>query len=155
MAEVTELRVNGRTHRVTVDPETPLIYVLRNDLGLKGARFGCGSGDCGACTVLVKDAAERSCQTALWSLRGREVTTLEGMARGGDLSALQQAMLTRQAAQCAYCASGVIMSAAALLRANPHPSEAEARAALDRNLCRCGAQARMLAAVMSAAAGGS
>jgi nicotinate dehydrogenase subunit A len=155
MADLTELRVNGSTHRVAADPGTPLIYVLRNDLGLKGARFGCGSGECGACTVLVEGAAERSCQAPLWSVQGREVTTIEGLAPGGRLSALQQAMLTHQAAQCAYCASGVIMSATALLRANPHPSEAEIRAALDRNLCRCGAQARMLAAVLSAARAGT
>jgi aerobic-type carbon monoxide dehydrogenase small subunit (CoxS/CutS family) len=155
MTELAELRVNGRTHRVAADPATPLIYILRNDLGLKGVRFGCGSGECGACTVLVGDAAERSCQAPLWSVQGREVTTIEGMADGGQLSALQQAMLAHQAAQCAYCASGVIMAATALLRANPHPSELEVRKALDRNLCRCGAHGRMLAAVMSAAEAGS
>jgi nicotinate dehydrogenase subunit A len=155
MTELTELRVNGRTHRVAADPATPLIYILRNDLGLKGVRFGCGSGECGACTVLVGNAAERSCQTPLWSVQQREVTTVEGMADGGRLCALQQAMLAHQAAQCAYCASGVIMAATALLRANPHPSELEVRKALDRNLCRCGAHGRMLAAVMSAAEAGS
>jgi nicotinate dehydrogenase subunit A len=151
MAERFTLRVNGRAHEVAAEPNTPLLYVLRNDLGLKGTRFGCGVGHCGACTVLVDGNAVQSCDTPLWSASGREITTIEGLGSAEQPHPLQQAFLGEQAAQCGYCVNGIIMSAAALLKKTPRPSDAEIAAALDRNLCRCGTHVRILRAIRRAA----
>lgn len=155
MSETLRLRVNGVEREVRAEPATPLLYILRNDLGLKGTRFGCGEGHCGACTVLIDGKAAQSCDTPLWSVAGREVTTVEGLSRGGaqfnDMHPIQQAFLDEQAAQCGYCINGIMMSAKALLDRNPNPSEAEIAAALERNLCRCGTHVRILRAIARAA----
>ncbi|HET9946031.1 MAG TPA: (2Fe-2S)-binding protein [Actinomycetes bacterium] len=145
------LTVNGSATTVASDPETPLLHVLRNELGLAGPRFGCGVGLCGACFVLLDGRAAPACDTPLWSVEGKTVVTVEGLADGDDLHPLQQAFLDEQAAQCAFCVSGVLVSAAALLAEKPAPTEAEVVGALDRNLCRCGVQRRMVRAVLRAA----
>jgi nicotinate dehydrogenase subunit A len=145
------LTVNGAASVIEADPDTPLLYALRNDLALKGTRFGCGTGLCGACFVLIDDHAAPACDTPLWSVAGKNVTTVEGLAPKGSLHPLQEAFLAEQAAQCGYCTSGVLISAAALLARNPAPTESEVRAALDRNLCRCGSHNRMVRAVLRAA----
>jgi nicotinate dehydrogenase subunit A len=152
MAEPVRLTVNGAAHEVRAPADTPLLYVLRNDLGLKGTRFGCGSGECGACFVLIDGRAVPACDTPLWSAAGKTVTTVEGLADGDTPHALQRAFIAEQAGQCGYCLSGILMAAAALLRANPRPTEAEIRLALDRNLCRCGAHNRIVRAIQRAAA---
>jgi nicotinate dehydrogenase subunit A len=146
-----ELDVNGKRHRVSAAPDTPLLYVLRNDLGLVGSRFGCGTGQCGACFVMVDGKAVPSCDTPLWSVANKPVTTVEGLSRGKELHPVQKALLAEQAAQCGYCISGIAICAAALLSANRNPSESEVRSALDRNLCRCGAHNRIVRAVLRAA----
>jgi nicotinate dehydrogenase subunit A len=147
-----ELEVNGIRKSVSADPDTPLLYVLRNDLELKGSRFGCGSGQCGACFVLVDGRAVASCDMPLWSAAGKRVTTIEGLSgKAGELHAVQRALIAEQAAQCAFCSSGVAISAAALLAANKNPSEKQVRDALDKNLCRCGSHNRMVRAVLRAA----
>ena len=151
MAETLKLRVNGIEREVRAEPSTPLLYILRNDLGLKGTRFGCGEGHCGACTVLLDGKPMQSCDTPLWSAAGHEITTVEGLSRDGAPHPIQQAFLDEQAAQCGYCINGIMMSAAALLERNPDPSEAEIAAALDRNLCRCGTHVRILRAIARAA----
>jgi nicotinate dehydrogenase subunit A len=151
MDETLKLRVNGVEREVRADPATPLLYILRNDLGLKGTRFGCGEGHCGACTVLVDGKPLQSCDTPLWSAAGHEVTTVEGLSAGGAPHPMQQAFLDEQAAQCGYCINGIMMSAVALLARNPDPGEAEIAAALDRNLCRCGTHVRILRAIARAA----
>ena len=143
--------VNGRTHAVAAEPETALLYVLRNDLKLKGARFGCGMGQCGACTVLVDGKPVQSCDFPLSAAAGKRVTTVEGLAQNGKLHPLQQAFIEEQAAQCGYCATGIIMSAKALLDAKPRPTDAEIRTALKGNLCRCGTHHRILRAIRRAA----
>ena len=151
MAETLKLRVNGVEREVRAEPATPLLYILRNDLGLKGTRFGCGEGHCGACTVLVDGKPLQSCDTPLWSAAGHEITTVEGLSRDGAPHPVQQAFLGEQAAQCGYCINGIMMSAVALLERNPDPGEAEIAAALERNLCRCGTHVRILRAVGRAA----
>jgi nicotinate dehydrogenase subunit A len=151
MSEDFTLRVNGREHSVRAEGRTPLVYVLRNDLGLKATRFGCGTGHCGACTVLFDGHAVQSCDTPLWSAAGHEITTIEGLGGGGRLHALQRAFIDEQAAQCGYCINGIIMSAAALLAAKPRPTRSEIAAALERNLCRCGTHLRALRAIERAA----
>jgi nicotinate dehydrogenase subunit A len=148
---MTELEVNGQRRSVSAAPDTPLLYVLRNDLGLVGSRFGCGTGQCGACFVVVEGKAVASCDTPLWSVSGKKVTTVEGLAKGGELHPVQKALLAEQAAQCGYCISGIAVAAAAFLSTNPTPSESEVRTALDRNLCRCGAHNRVVRAVLRAA----
>jgi nicotinate dehydrogenase subunit A len=148
---MTELEVNGQRRSVAAGPDTPLLYVLRNDLGLVGSRFGCGTGQCGACFVMVEGKALPSCDTPLWSVAGKKVVTVEGLGTGGELHPVQKALLAEQAAQCGYCISGIAVAAAAFLHANPKPSEAEVRAALDKNLCRCGAHNRVVRAVLRAA----
>jgi len=147
----TTLTVNGRTHAVAAEPETALLYVLRNDLKLKGARFGCGIGQCGACTVLVDGKPVQSCDFPLSAAAGKRVTTVEGLAQNGKLHPLQRAFVEEQAAQCGYCATGIIMSAKALLDAKPRPTDAEIRTALKGNLCRCGTHHRILRAIRRAA----
>jgi nicotinate dehydrogenase subunit A len=145
------LHVNGASREIAADPETPLLYVLRNDLKLKGARFGCGLGQCGACTVIIDGKAVQSCDVPVSSVAGLSITTIEGISAPDRLHPLQKAFIREQAAQCGYCASGIIMSAKALLDANPGPTDAQIRAALARNLCRCGTHIRMLRAIRSVA----
>jgi nicotinate dehydrogenase subunit A len=145
------LIVNGEESTVEADPDSQLLYALRNDLALKGTRFGCGSGQCGACFVLIDGHPAPACDTPLWSAAGKHIITVEGLGRQGALHPLQQAFLTEQAAQCGYCTSGVLISAAALLAKNASPTESEVRAALDRNLCRCGSHNRIVRAVLRAA----
>jgi nicotinate dehydrogenase subunit A len=145
------LKVNGTARSVNAEPDTPLLYVLRNDLELNGAKFGCGLSQCGACTVLVNGAAVRSCVTPISQLGEREVTTLEGLGTLDKLHPLQKAFIDEQAAQCGYCINGMIMSAAALLKRNPQPKEDEVRESLAGNLCRCGTHNRIVRAVMRAA----
>ncbi len=145
------LKVNGRTHDVQVAEDAPLLYVLRNDLNLNGPKFGCGLAQCGACTVLVDGQPVRSCVTSASAVAGQEITTLEGLSANGKPGKLQQAFIDEQAMQCGYCVSGIIVRAKALLDQNPKPTEREVRLALDANLCRCGAQNRMVRAVLRAA----
>ena len=145
--------VNGRRVSLPLDPGTPLLYVLRNDLGLKGTRFGCGTGHCGTCTVLVEGRPLQACETPLRAVDGRHVTTVEGLADGDRLDPIQQAFVDEGAGQCGYCLSGIIVAAAALLESNPAPSDAEIRSALDGHLCRCGVQPRIVRAIRRAAAG--
>ena len=142
-----DLIVNGRSRRIEAEPETPLLYVLRNELKLKGTRFGCGLGQCGACTVIVDGVAVQSCDVPVSAVTGKRVTTIESLSENGKLHPLQQAFIDEQAAQCGYCASGIIMTAKALLDAEPHPSDEQVRAALARNLCRCGTHSRILRAI--------
>jgi nicotinate dehydrogenase subunit A len=145
------LNVNGRTVSVTVDdPDTPLLYVLRNELGLHGPRFGCGLGQCGACTVHVDGAAVRSCVTPLSSVTA-QIVTLEGLGTDAAPHPVQQAFIDEQAVQCGYCINGMIMQSAAFLARNPKPSEQEIKAELANNLCRCGTHLRIVRAVMRAA----
>jgi len=145
------LKVNGVPRSVTAEPDTPLLYVLRNDLELNGAKYGCGLSQCGACTVLVDGRAVRSCVTPISALEAREITTLEGLGSIDKPHALQQAFIEEQAAQCGYCTNGMIMSAKELLDRNPRPSEPDVRAALASNLCRCGTHNRIIRAVLRAA----
>ena len=151
MSERFELTVNGASSEIEASAQTPLLYALRNDLSLKGTRFGCGSGQCGACFVLIDGNPAPACDTPLWAAAGKRITTVEGLSKGGELHPLQHAFLAEQAAQCGYCTSGILISAAALLARNPRPTESEVRAALDRNLCRCGSHNRMVRAVLRAA----
>ena len=146
-----ELSVNGRAVSTGVDPSTPLIDVLRNHLDLRGTRYGCGLEQCGSCMVIVDGKPDYACSRELGSVAGRSVTTIEGLASGDTLHPLQQAFLDEQAGQCGYCLSGILISAKALLDRNPSPSRADIVAALDGNLCRCGAHPRMIRAVEKAA----
>jgi nicotinate dehydrogenase subunit A len=142
--------VNGARHTLDADPATPLLDVLRDELGLKGTRFGCGAGECGACQVLVDGRSTAACTTPLAAVAGTEVTTVEGLD-----PRLAAAFVAEQAAQCAYCSAGMLVGAAALLRRTPRPSDAEVRAALDGHLCRCGAHNRIVRAVLRAARAGA
>jgi nicotinate dehydrogenase subunit A len=148
---VIRINVTAATLGVDADGETPLLYILRNDLKLKGARFGCGIGSCGACTVVIDGKAVQSCDISLAAVAGKGITTLEGIGSREKMHALQSAFVAEQAAQCGYCTSGIIMTAYALLERNAHPSDAEIRAALDGNICRCGTHARILRAIKKAA----
>jgi nicotinate dehydrogenase subunit A len=150
MKETFGLRVNGREASVTADPDTPLLTVLRNELGLLGPRFGCGLGQCGACFVRLDGAVVPSCDTPVWAAAGSDVVTVEGLGSDGALHPVQQALLDRQAAQCGFCISGIAVRAAALLEEVPSPDAATVAQALDRNLCRCGAQRRIIDAVVAA-----
>jgi nicotinate dehydrogenase subunit A len=151
MSQLT-LEVNGRTHTVALDdPETPLLYVLRDELALRGPKFGCGLGQCGACMVLIGGEAVRSCITPASDVAGQAITTLEGLGSPEQPSRVQAAFIAESAAQCGYCTNGMIMTTTALLARTPHPSEAEVRDALAQNLCRCGSHVRVLAAVQRAA----
>jgi nicotinate dehydrogenase subunit A len=152
MAGTITLKVNGTSRRLAAEPETALLYVLRNDLELNGAKFGCGLGQCGACTVLVEGEAVRSCVTPIGSLEGRAVTTLEGLGTLEQPHPLQQAFIAEQAAQCGYCINGMIMTAAAFLATTPKADERQVREALAGNLCRCGTHGRIIRAVLAAAA---
>lgn len=147
-----DLTVNGKAVHVESDATTPLLSVLRGELGLRGSRFGCGTEQCGACMVLIDGEPSFSCTRAIESLAGKRVITVEGLSPGGSLSPLQQAFLDEQAGQCGYCLSGILISAAALLASNPRPSRSEIAAALDRHLCRCGAHNRIMRAIARAGA---
>ncbi len=149
--ETIEIMVNGRQHQVNAVADTPLLYVLRNDLELNSVRFGCGISRCGACAVLLDGKPVRSCAVPVGDVGGREIVTLEGLGTPSHLHPLQQAFLDEQAGQCGYCLSGMIMEAAHLLDHNKQPTEAEIRAALDGTLCRCGAHVRIIRAVQRAA----
>jgi len=151
IAMAISLKVNGATRSVPAEPDTPLLYVLRNDLELNGAKFGCGMAQCGACTVLIDGKAVRSCVTDIGSLANAEITTLEGLGTIDKPHALQRAFIEEQAAQCGYCINGMIMSAKALLDRNPRPTERDVREALAANLCRCGTHNRIVRAVLRAA----
>ena len=149
---VVSLRVNGATHEVDVDPSTPLLYVLRNDIGLRGPRFGCGLAQCGACTVIINGVAMRSCITPVAQVSG-EITTLEGLSKDGELHPLQQAWIDEQVPQCGYCQNGQIMNAKALLDRNPNPTDAEIRQGMEGALCRCMTYYRIQAAIKRVARG--
>jgi len=144
------LKVNGADRRASVEPDTPLLYILRNDFELNGPRFGCGLAQCGACTVLVEGRPTRSCVTPVSAIGAKPVTTLEGLGTKDKLHPLQKAFIEEQAAQCGYCANGMIMSAKALLDKTPKPTEAQIRKALAANLCRCGTHNRIVRAVLRA-----
>jgi len=160
MASEIKLRVNGRTHGVAADPDTPLLYVLSGDLHLQGPRFGCGLAQCGSCSVLVDDAETRSCVTPVSAVRGKSITTLEGLpawhakqkklAKPLTLHPVQQAMIDEQAVQCGYCFNGMIIQAAELLSKTPQPTEAEIRTAMNGHLCRCGSYPRVIKAIQRA-----
>jgi nicotinate dehydrogenase subunit A len=145
------LKVNGVPRSVTAEPDTPLLYVLRNDFELNGAKYGCGLSQCGACTVLIDGQAVRSCVTPISALEKSEITTIEGLGSIDKPHVLQQAFIEEQAAQCGYCTNGMIMSAKELLDRNPRPSEPDVRTALASNLCRCGTHNRIIRAVLRAA----
>ena len=146
------ISVNGKVHSVDADPDTPLLYVLRGDLGLHGAKYGCGLGQCGACTVMLDGKAVFSCLIPLAALSGREIKTIEGLGTQESPGPVQKAFIAEQAAQCGYCGAGMVMRAQALLEHDPAPSEEKIRAHMQPNLCRCGTQMRILKAVKRAAA---
>jgi len=143
---IVKLHVNGADHDVNADPSTPLLYILRNDLEMRGPRFGCGLGQCGACTVIIDGAAVRSCTMPVSQVRG-QITTLEGLSKNGRLDPLQQAWIDEQVPQCGYCQNGQIMTARALLNRNPKPTDAEIRVAMEGVLCRCMTYYRVQAAI--------
>lgn len=148
---ILQFRLNGDAIAVDADPDQMLLDVLRGRLGITGARFGCGAGECGACHVMVGDRAMTSCDMPMWSVADKDVVTVEGLGTAERPHPLQRAFISEQAMQCGYCASGILITAAALLKRNPSPTEAEVREALDRNLCRCGSHNRMVRAVLRAA----
>jgi len=147
---VYNLHVNGKTHRVDVDPDTPLLWVLRDNLRMTGTKYGCGAGQCGSCTVHLDDGAVQSCMTSVSDVGEQKVTTIEGLSENGD-HPLQKAWLEHDVSQCGYCQPGQVMSAAALLKSNPHPNEAEIEAAMAGNICRCGTYKRIKDAIKSVA----
>lgn len=151
MSKPIELEINGRRYPVQSDPETPLLSVLRDELGLTGTKYGCGEGQCGACTVLLGVAPRRACQIPVRAAASRAITTIEGLEKDGRLHPVQQAFLDAGAFQCAYCTSGMILSSVGLLSTNPNPSAAEIIQSLQGNLCRCGTHPRILEAVHHAA----
>ena len=153
MPQTYRLRVNGETREVTAEGDTPLLYVLKNDLELSGAKFGCGLAQCGSCTVIVDGTAVRSCRTEVRSVATRDVTTLEGIGTDEKPHPLQAAFIAEQAMQCGYCINGMIMTAKALLDRNPHPTEGQIREALAGNLCRCGSHNRIVRAILRASKG--
>lgn len=151
MSVIREINVNGARLRVDADPERSLLSVLRDDLDLTGTKYGCGEGQCGACTVLVDGSAVRSCLTPVGSVAGKQVTTIEGLERNGQLHPLQEAFLESGALQCGYCTPGMIMSGVALLRKNPNPTPKEVARFMEGNICRCGTYPRIIAAIIKAA----
>jgi nicotinate dehydrogenase subunit A len=150
MADAVELTVNGARHRVRAQDDTPLLYVLRNDLELNGAKFGCGLGHCGACTVIIDGEAVRSCSFPVALAAGKRITTIEGLGTIDKPHPVQKAFIDEQAAQCGYCINGMIMTATALLQRNPQAGDSQVRQALAGNLCRCGTHARILRAIARA-----
>jgi aerobic-type carbon monoxide dehydrogenase small subunit (CoxS/CutS family) len=151
MEENVQFKLNGKPVMLTVDSDRMLLWVIRTDLELTGTKYGCGEGICGACTVLVDGEAMRSCQTSVKDIKGKEVLTIEGLAKNGKLHPLQKAFMENDALQCGYCTPGMILNAVALLRKNPHPSYAEIINGMDDNLCRCGAHNRIVRAVQEVA----
>ncbi len=151
MDETIQFKLNGRPASVTVDSERKLLWVLRTDLGLTGPKYGCGEGLCGACTVLIDGEAVRSCQTAVKEVRNREVVTIEGLAKPGQLHPLQKAFVDHDALQCGFCTSGMILTAYSFLKKNPQPTSSDIVRGMDDNLCRCGAHNRIMRAIQSAA----
>ena len=147
-----ELRVNGQSHSVEAEPEVSLLLILREQLGLTGTKYGCGEAQCGACTVLIGGRAKRSCRTQVSLVAGKEITTIEGLARGEKLHPVQQAFLDEGAMQCAFCTSGMILSAVSLLNEKPHPSDQDILQSMDGNICRCGTYPRIMAAIRRASA---
>ena len=145
-----ELRVNGQSHSVEAEPDASLLSILREQLGLTGTKYGCGEAQCGACTVLIGGRAKRSCRTQVSLVAGKEITTIEGLAQGEKLHPVQQAFLDEGAMQCAYCTSGMIMSAVSLLNEKPHPSDEDILQSMDGNICRCGTYPRIVAAIRRA-----
>ncbi len=152
MTEDIRFTLNGEPRTIPVDGERPLLWVIRQDLGLTGTKYGCGEGVCGSCTVLVDGLAVRSCQTPVREVEGREVVTIEGLAAGDKLHPVQQAFIEHDALQCGYCTPGMIMQAASFLKQNSQPGRAEITRAMEENLCRCGAHKRIVAAIEAAAA---
>jgi nicotinate dehydrogenase subunit A len=152
MLDEIVLLVNGKSYTVQAEPQTPLLYVLRNELGLAGLHFGCGEEKCGACMVLVGDKAKQSCKLPISEVRKTGITTLEGLMEEGELHPVQRAFIDEQAAQCGYCLNGMIITTSALLWKTPHPTDMQIREALDGNLCRCGSHVRILRAVRRAEA---
>lgn len=146
--------LNGKHVSTAAEPTTPLLYVLRDEFDIRGARFGCGLAECGACTVLVGDVAERSCSVPVAALQGQKVTTLEGLGDAEHPNFMQKAFIEESAAQCGYCTNGMMMQAMSFLKTNPHPTEADVKAALNNNMCRCGTHVRIIRAVLKAAASG-
>ena len=151
MAQVTKLNVNGRACPIDADGDISLLSILRDQLDLTGSKYGCGEGQCGACTVLIDGGARRSCITSVGSVGQKQITTIEGLAQGEHLHPLQEAFVEEAAMQCAYCTSGMIMTAVSFLRANPNPSAADISHSLEGNICRCGTHPRIVAAVLRAA----
>jgi nicotinate dehydrogenase subunit A len=151
MAQITKLNVNGRPYTIDADPDISLLSVLRDQLDLTGSKYGCGEGQCGACTVLIDGSSRRSCITTVGAVGQKQITTIEGLAQGGRLHPLQQAFLDEEAMQCAYCTSGMIMTAVSFLRTNPKPSAAEISHSMEGNICRCGTHPRIVAAIQRAA----
>ncbi|HEV2350083.1 MAG TPA: (2Fe-2S)-binding protein [Terriglobia bacterium] len=151
MPKITELNINGTRHSVDVDADVSLLSVLRDQLDLTGSKYGCGEGQCGACTVLLDGLPRRSCITKVGAAASKKITTIEGLASDGNLHPLQQAFLDEGAFQCAYCTSGMILTAAALLKSNPHPAESEIATFMEGNICRCGTHLRIIAAIRRAA----
>ena len=152
MPDTISFRLNDQSVHLTVDKSRPLLWVLRTDLALTGPKFGCGEGYCGGCTVLVNQRAMRSCSLTVKDVEGKDVTTIEGLARNGELHPLQQAFMAHDALQCGFCTPGMILTAFALLRSNPQPSRAQIIRGMEDNLCRCGAHTRIVDAIQSAAA---
>lgn len=146
-----QLAINGKSYKIDADPQTSLLTVLRDDLDLTGSKYGCGEGQCGACTVLIDGKAQRSCVTRVGSVAQKQITTIEGLAKGDQLHPVQQAFLDVGAMQCAYCTSGMIMSAVALLQKNPNPQPNEIVDFMDGNVCRCGTYPRIISAIQKAA----
>jgi aerobic-type carbon monoxide dehydrogenase small subunit (CoxS/CutS family) len=151
MARIIELQVNGTTHRLQIDPERTLLSVLRDELDLTGTKYGCGEAQCGACTVLIDSKPARSCVTRAVQVEGKKITTIEGLKKNGRLHPMQEAFLNADAMQCAYCTSGMILSAVGLLTENPHPSREEIIDYMEGNVCRCGTYARIIHAIQTAA----
>ena len=151
MAKPIELEINGKRHVVQCDPETPLLSALRDELGLTGTKYGCGEGQCGACTVLFAGSPRRSCQIAVSAVGAKPITTIEGLEQNGHLHPVQQAFLEAEAFQCAYCTSGMIMSSVGFLKVNPRPTSVEIAQFLQGNICRCGTYPRIIEAVRQAA----
>jgi aerobic-type carbon monoxide dehydrogenase small subunit (CoxS/CutS family) len=154
MAKITELHINGTKYSIDADDQTSLLSVLRDQLDLTGSKYGCGEGQCGACTVLVEGSPRRSCITLVGAVATKKITTIEGLEKNGRLHPLQEAFLAEEAMQCAYCTSGMIMSAAGLLKSNPKPTEEEVFAHMQGNICRCGTHHRIVAAILRASKAG-
>jgi aerobic-type carbon monoxide dehydrogenase small subunit (CoxS/CutS family) len=154
MAKITELHINGTKYSIDADDQSSLLSVLRDQLDLTGSKYGCGEGQCGACTVLIEGSPRRSCITLVGAVAAKRITTIEGLEKNGRLHPLQEAFLAEEAMQCAYCTSGMIMSAAGLLKSNPRPTEEEVLEHMQGNICRCGTHRRIVAAVLRASKAG-